>query len=278
VSFGERNNELIGRNVGDLLTRKEFYSDGARLASAILATHRAFDGTQGAGGNLIEGWLADSRQVFGTGCVSVWTENNMAFSNYEATTNGGPYATFDGTNEYLSIADAAWQEAGTEEIFTWRWCYSGDLGANGAIIAKHNTALNNRSWLLHYDNATNRFRWITNAGGGALGDVALAANIFGAPAINTWYFVAGYFQASTLMRIWVGRSIDDTLTLDSLAVGVPASVFNGNAALTVGATGTPGQYWKGNIGIGHTRFNVPATNINAYATRLFHLTRWFYQA
>jgi hypothetical protein len=276
VSVGERNNELIGRNTGDLLTRKEFYSDGSRLLSAVLSTHRADDGTQGAGGNLIEGWLADSRFVHGAG-ATVWVENNMGFSNYAATTNGGPYATFDGA-EYLSIVDSPWQEAAAEEIFTWRWCNSTDLGSNGPIIAKYNTGLNNRSWLLHYDNATNRFTWITNNGGAAVNDVSVAANTFGAPAINTWYFVAGYFQASTLMRIWVGRAADDTLTLDSLAVGVPAGVFNGNADLTVGADGTPAQYWKGNIGVGHTRFNVPAASINAYAIRLFHLTRWFYQA
>lgn len=273
-----RNDEMIELLKPDFVTRDEFYRDGSRLSSAILATHRAFDGTQGAGGNLIEGWLADSRQVHGAGSSTVWTENNIAFANYATTTNGGPYVALDGVNQFFSIADAAWQEAGSEEIFTWRWVYSTDYTVNQTITAKFDRNLNQRSWRLWFSAGANRFFWTTNAGGAAGGDLNLSAATYGAPSTNTWYFVAGYYEAATLMRIWVGAATDDVLIYDSTVAFVPVAVLNTTAHLTCGAEWTPISYWKGRIGIGHTRFNVPSANINAYATRLFHLTRWFYQA
>ncbi len=270
MSVGQRNDELIGRNAGDLLLRREFYEDSARLLSAVLATHR--DG----GGMLVEGWMGDSTQAFGRATGSVWTGTNIGPEDYFATANGGPYVDLDGSSEYFYIPDATWQEAGTVSIFTWRWCRTTTLASNQTIIAKWNTASgNNRSWKLWYS-AGNGFRFTTNATGAAAADVHVTSSY--TAAVDAWYFVAGYWKASTLLRIFVGAATDTSLTITSNFVGVSGSVFNGTAALTMWASDGPADYWSGYGGVGHTRFNVPSTSVDAYATRLFHLTRWFYQA
>lgn len=220
--------------------------------------------------------MADSRQNYGTGATTLWTETNITAADYFATTYGGPYVNLDGATEYLSIADAAWQEGGADELFVWHWVNGQTLaGADRVICSKYNTAVN-QSWRLYWNNAAGAFRFSTSAVGNA--DTEVTSTY--AETTGTWYFVAGYFQPGTLMRICVGAATDTDLTIDSLAAGIPANLFNGNAALAIGcsyAAGVAASWWNGFIGVGGAQFNVPATNINAYARRLFGLTQKIYQ-
>lgn len=269
-----RNPENVRLLSSDFITRREFFLDGARLSSAVLATHAA------GGGNLMYGWMADSCQNHGRGYLTAWTELNVAPADYAASTNGGPYVNFDGATEALYINDAAWQEAGTEELFVWHWCNPAAVAAVMAVASKFDANGNNRSWALVYSNAVPGFIFYTDATG-LLGGLVAVQSTYGAATVDTWYFVAGYWQASTLQRVYVGAATDDTLTIDSLAVGVPASVFNGSAPLAIGtlfnAAPVLSNVWDGLIGVGGARLNVPATNINAYAQRLFALTQRIYR-
>jgi len=207
------------------------------------------------------------------------TAPNIGFSDWAATANGGPYVNLDGATEALYVTDAAWQEATTDTLFVWHWCNPASLAATIAIASKYDTNGNNCSWLLHYATTAN-FRWLTNAGGVPAGNITVTST-YAAVAIDTWYFVAGYFQASTLMRIWVGAATDDELTVDSLVVAVPANVFNGSAPLGIGTAFNNAPVllfpWNGLIGGDAGRISVPAASINGYAARLFHLTRYFYR-
>jgi len=268
-----RNSENEALLAGTFTTRNEFMQDGARLVSAVLATNRQM------GGQLVEGWLADSRQAHGE-ASPVWTTANISAADYGAASlpdeYGGPYVSLDGSSEYYSIADAAWQEAGTSQIFTWRWVLITSLAADQTIIGKWDaTGGNWRSWKLWYSTTAGAFRFTTNATGLVAADVHVTSTY--AEAISTWYFVGGFFKASTQMSVYVGAATDATLTVDDLLVGVSASVFDGGAALTMGASGDPTHYLGGRIGVGNTRFVTgAATYIDAYAARLFHLTRQFY--
>jgi hypothetical protein len=252
---------------GTFTTRDEFTLDGARLLSAVLAMHRE------GGGRLIEGWMADSRQAHGE-AAGAWVNPNIASGDYRATANGGPLVNLDGATQYFIITDAGWQEADTLPIFAWRWVSLASLASDQCILAKWVTTTANRSWKLWYNSAAGAFEFVTNVTGAAAQDVPVTS-IY-AEAIDTWYFVGGYWLASTIQTVYVGAADDAVLTPTDLVAGVSASVFDGTAPLTQGANGNPANYLNGRLGVGHTRFNVPQAGVDGYAARLFQMTRAFY--
>lgn len=263
------------------LRNRDHFASGARLGAVALMNHRADDGVQGAGGNLIEGFLADSKQAHGeAAAASVWTGPAVSLANWAATNYGGPYLILGG-QAALYIADAAWQEAGAYEVFLYKWVYTTTLLANQTVESKYDTNGNQCSWRLRFDSAAGVFSWTTNAGGAPGADVTLASTV--AVSAGTWYFVAGYYSPSNLMEIAVASSIDNALTIDQLAVGVPANVFNTSAPLTIGTSWnnfgalTMLAPWQGRIGVGNLRFNTPAGSIDAHMARLFKESQWFYR-
>jgi len=267
-------------------TRYEFYSDPARLAGCVQSMHRAYDGNQACGGAMLYGWLADrlaldtiigSQQATG---VMVW------FDDFAAEVNGGPYVDLDGATECIYIADAAWQETGQEDsLFVWHWCNAASMAATATICSKYDTNGNNCSWRMIYNQPAGAFQFVANATGNPANDVPVSVTY--TEAVDTWYFVAGFWKASTLLRAWVGAATDAALTVGSLAVGVPATLFDGTAPLCIGSSfnnaPTLLDPWNGLIGVGGARVDTPAgtaasyPEITAFASRLFHLTRFFYQ-
>lgn len=261
------------------LRNKTFFEDGARLSSAVLATHRE------GGGKLMYGWMADSPQNYGAGATTLWTETNINIADYLATANGGPYVDFSASpTSRLHILDAAWQEAGTEELFVWCWAkMSSSVGVIGTevVISKYDTNANNRSWILYLTKGVApSLNFQTDQTGAAVVVSTVASSI--SISADTWYFIAAYFEASTQLRIYTGLATDAVLTTDTRLVGVTASVFNGTAPLALGTAynGAPGTTlypWQGAIGISGSRFNTPTTSIDGYASRLFQMSKWFYQ-
>jgi hypothetical protein len=273
----QRNPELVRNLTADFLTNERFFLDGARLLSAVLATCGP------VGGQLVEGFMADSVEANGTASTAapgVWTVQNIVTADWLATAYGGPYLSF--TNASLYMSDATWQEAGTYNFFVWKWVNTGTLASSQTVQSKYQTVGNQCSWRLWLDSAGPTFSFTTNPIGAAAADVTVSSTK--TLAADEWFFVAGFFVASTLMRIFVGRSDDTDLTVDDLAVGVPAGVFNTTAPFTIGSSWTNFGIlsnldpWSGFIGVGHTRFNaLPAASITAYARRLFGMTKEFYQ-
>jgi len=238
--------------------------------NSIFNTHRF------GGGQLMWGFDGHSRAILSSPGGLAWTENAIADSNYRATTYGGPNITLDGGAEYLSNTDANWQESTTYPFLVWSWCYPTDISANRMIAAKYLWSTNNRSWYLRYDLALTDFTFLCNATGLAGGNVVVPST-YGAVVADEWYFVAGYFEPSTLMRIYVGMNTDAGLTIDSLGVAVPASLYNGAADLTIGADGNPATYFLGNIGIVGARVNVPSAAIDDHVGMLFEMTKDIYE-
>jgi len=266
----DRNAEMVENLVQDFPTRNEYAQSGARLSDVMMWLNR--DG----GGSLMWAHDAQGAACYGGGSLSQWTQNNVTFANYAAVAGrGGPYVTLDGVNQYLSIANQAWQQAGAFSLLVWAWCYPTDLTNSRTLAAKYVWATNNRSWTLRYDFPSTDFLWLCNQTGPAGGNVTITST-YAAAVVDTWYFVAGYFEPSTQMKVYVGASTDPSLTITTLTVGVPALLFPSIAPLTLGADGNPSTYFIGREGIGLARVNVPAANINSHVTRLFQATRWFY--
>lgn len=260
----------------DFCRWREFVADGARLLSAVQATHR-----QG-GGQLMYGWMADSRQNYGTGYLTAWTELNVGPTDYFATANGGPYVNLDGVTEALYINDAAWQEAGDKTLLVWQWCNLQSVAALMVIASKMDNNLNNRSWSLYYDNTVPDFRWLCNQTGSAANNV-IVNSTYGLATADTWYFVAGHIAPGATMDVWVGAATDSVLTHNQLAAGIPTPLFNGTAPLAMGTqfnnAPTLAIPWDGYLGVGAGRIHVPvAATCAGLVTRLFHMTRWKYMA
>jgi hypothetical protein len=265
----DRRAETVENLTQDFTTRNEFYESGARLSDAMMWLNRD------AGGALMWAHDAQSPACYGGGSISQWTQNNIDFSNYAATANGGPYLTLNGVDEYLSILDAAWQESTTHNFFVWFWVYPTVI-TTGTVAAKWDaTAGAFRSWRVYLTTA-NVFAFQTNNAGVPPG-LALSSTL--TLSASAWYFVAAYLQPSTLQAIAVGAATDASLTYTATTTSVPAGLFDQAAALYIGAlTGAAGVsgHYSGRIGVGLARANVPPTTIQSHMTRIFQATRWFY--
>jgi len=274
----KRNPDAVGLLSADLLSADEFNYSGIHILTIARSMHR--DG----GGRLMLGWLGDNGMLYTPGGSVVMNEISVADANYAATINGGPYVALDGANDFLILNDAAWQEPGANTFLVWTWFRFSAVMANFQIcVGKYDGGVN-CSWMLYWHNVSQLFAFLTNQTGNFANNVIVQTTHTVAP--NTWYFAAGYFQPSTLMRIYVGEPNDAALTIDSLAVGIPASCFNGVADLCIGGVwfggiwpaGWPGWFWNGRLGLIHARTNVPAATVDSYVTRAFHLTRRLYLA
>jgi len=270
-----RDAKRIRELTSDFLTRNEHFLAGSRL-DAPLNEHRHGGGALmyafGADHPAIESYIG-SQQLVAPGFTLP-----SGFAYWSATSNGGPYGTFDGSTRALYISDAPWQEAVGNTLLVWHWTYLNTLAATSTISSKYDFGINARSWVLFYQAAT-AFRWFTNATGLGAGDVTLNSSY--TVAANTWYFTAGFYQPSTLMRIYVGAATDPALTIDSLVAGVPASLHNGAAPLGIGTifntAPTLVNSMDGRIGRGGARIATPVTNIDAFVNQLFAETQSKYQ-
>lgn len=284
MSVQKRNDELVSLLSADFLRMYDWQSNPSQMAGALQMMHRAYDGSLGLGGALMYAWSADRIALDSYNGSQLMTLVNIGRDDFGQTTNGGPYMNLDGSTEALYIADAPWQETLTYTMFVWHWARTTTLDSIQNISSKYDVNGNNCSWRLSYDD-TDGLRFGCNATGNMADNVWV--NSSHAVAVNTWYFVGGYFNPSTLMRVFVGSATDASLTATSLTVGIPASLYDGTAPLAIGtafnSSPTLLYPWSGLIGIGGARINVgvgTATSypeINAYAARLFHMTRWFYQ-
>lgn len=225
------------------------------------------------------GWLGNSRQNYGAGATTLWTETNVSAADYATTAYGGPYVDLDGATEDLRIADATWQEPGAEEFLVWHWAYPTRAGTGPpgfqAIVGKTDAGGVGLSWILFRQIAGGLFEF--RVGGG--GAFAVATTTY--PVVhNNWYFVAGYFVPSTLTRIFVGASGDNNLTIDDAPGASPAFLSDLPVPLIIGAylsVGATTGWWQGYIGAGGARINTPSANINAYVRQLFGMTKEIYQ-
>jgi hypothetical protein len=222
------------------------------------------------GGAVIATFDAQSQYCDGE---ASWSHNNVDAGNYNATPQGGPYIDLNGSDEYLSRSDDNWNRIGAFNLL----CCSvvRGLAASGTdvITGKYDTVGNERCWLLRLNSGGN-LDFGVSADGTAETFVVSSYTW----ATGEWTFVAGFFEPSALLRIYVAQMTDTNLTIDDVTASVPASCYNANVSslVTVGAQSNEGNYWQGSAGPMVTRANVPSSEINMYVAGLFDLVRWSY--
>ena len=258
-----------------MLTRQEHYLSGARLLSAVQATHR-----QG-GGEALWGWMADSEFLFGRAGANSRRANdiNIDPDDWNATTNGGPYCHLDGAAEYFDGGDNTEFEFGAYNALIWHWCNPDTLpGADMIIVSKWGNGATHRQYRLKWDTGAGAFQFEVSTDGTAISTVTSTY----VEAATEWYFVAGYFTPSDAagLRIYVGEATDDVLTTDTALS--PAQIYTlGTSAFEIGAENVGNELWDGKIGIGAGRREVTPgagfADIDGYAARLFAETKLKYR-
>lgn len=177
---------------------------------------------------------ADASTTFTDESGKTWTANGNAQIDTAQSVFGGASGLFDGTGDYISVADSAdWQLDGGSDSNLWtidfRLRFNGDPGA-GALGFYQQRVDNNNHYGILINN--NQLQFVVQSGGSTVVNILNAWD----PADATWYHVAVVKNGTTgyLMFIngtQIGTTQTDTTTLPDFAGGVTIGLF-------VGATGT----------------------------------------
>ncbi|HUW08538.1 MAG TPA: hypothetical protein VM537_02370, partial [Anaerolineae bacterium] len=198
------------------LQERKAKADGWQLNS-IFNAHRF------GGGMLLWEFDGHSRQVGGSmPCGGTWVQVSHTATAYRATTYGGPNVTLDGAADYLRVGDDVALEIGTNKFLVYGWVYASAWDAENTVASKFNTnGVDERSWRLFYSAGPADFVFGVSATGLG-GSVVEATSTYGGPPVDTWHFVAGYFEPSTTLNIYVGANTDASLVVDKVVAAVPA--------------------------------------------------------
>lgn len=166
----------------------------------------------------------------------------------EAWNNGttgklGASLSFDGTNDYVTIADNSALDLSTElSITAW---IKRDTNAENDIVSKWTPSGNQRSYIFGmYDVDTEELRLTLSNDGSNVAYTARSTNAN--LSTNTWYHVTVIWDTTTdTTRMYVnGIQVSTAVTIGSS----PATIFNGSGVLNIGAenAGTQ-QFFDGQI-------------------------------
>ncbi len=209
----------------------------------------------------VTGFLVDNAGTLTTSLISYWkldetsgTRIDSKGSNNMTVTNGVSYAGGKMGNAgvfteaagaedrasqtYLQVADNASISAGDTNFTFGGWVYMGAKSHDMSIVAKGDSGAANE-FNLKYNSSSDRFEfWVHN--GSALTSI-LASN-FGAPSINTWYYVVAWHDATNNQ---LGIQINNgTANTSSYSNGVQ----DNTSRFLIGTwQDTPNQEWVGRI-------------------------------
>ena len=144
------------------------------------------------------------------------------------------------SSQYLSRAgDDADLSAGDIDFTIACWVRFDSLSAARVWLSKNLTAGNQKGYQLYYALATDRLRFQVSNDGAA--DVTLDADVFGAPAIDTWYFVVAWHDATAnTLNIQVNNGTPDS-------VAHTTGVFDNTAPFMLGQNGNGAGYHDGRV-------------------------------
>lgn len=171
------------------------------------------------------------------------TNNNTVLFN-AAATSLIPWAEFaSGSSEYFSLADTAILDiTGSETHITGAirgltlggWFYfTTNPASSFGLMSKNVPTGNQRAYTL-FRHSSLFVRMQVSGDGSA----AVAADSVSTVSAGTWYFVAGRFDPSTELAVW----LNDEKTINTTSI--PASLFNSSAAFEIGRTDS-GNYLNG---------------------------------
>lgn len=256
-------NELVA---GGVTIEAPVTTPEAALISAVLSAQ------PGGGTRQNYGWLANSRQLFGQ-ASGYWTENSIVVGDWGVTPQGGSYVTLDGANDYLTVADAAWQEVAANRMVVWHWVntFTETMNRRRIIVGK---ALDDEvGWMMEFGIGPKA--WKFGVCGSGLNVDYVDVTSTHTPAIGMWTFLAGFYEPSQRIRIYAGRANEATLTMTERTTDIPASIYNGAADLRIGANSdpAPGFRWYGQVGAGAMWLGPTAGSVGTYLQTVFDLTK-----
>ena len=131
--------------------------------------------------------------------------NNFQFAR-RASTLSGKSVLFDGTNDYLSLADSANLRIGTSAFCIEAWIYLNTLPVKSIIFGKrtYNTTGTGTYYFLINSNGDLQLQELQN--------VSTIVNATAAIQINTWYHVAVSRDSSNNVRLFVNGTVVSTAT------------------------------------------------------------------
>lgn len=154
-----------------------------------------------------------------------------------AYNNLAPLCSFDGSSDYLWVADNADHDIiGNEGYVTTNsnglsiggWFQFNALAPANAkgIIGKWDATAGDRSYMLYIDTGASVARFVVSSGGAA---VTASVSSTLTLSVETWYFIVGRYDPSTEVSI----TVNGTQNEDISTTTVPATLYNGAADFNI---------------------------------------------
>lgn len=157
-------------------------------------------------------------------------------SGFGTPVGGLEAAHFNGTNEYLSLVDNADISTGDIDFTIEIWVRLDTILSDQGIVGKWGGSL--KEYLIEYDATADRFKF--HIGDGTTGiSASVSANSIGNPAVNTWYQIIAWHDA-TADEISIQVSLSNATTT-AYAGGATDTA----AALNVGRNEADSEYFDG---------------------------------
>ncbi len=164
-----------------------------------------------------------------------------------------PYIDLDGTGDFLSRADEAgldilgtetYVAAGIRGLTCGGWFFPGDAATNQGLVTKRSGPVGNYSWDLNLrgDVAGDPPTFWTSDDGTNFTTVTSTVGY----VVSAWHFIVARFNDADTgaeLAIWVNNT-------KTTAASARNAIFNGNAALALGAISTGALPYTGRIGPG----------------------------
>jgi len=154
---------------------------------------------------------------------TVTPNGNAQLSNVQSKFGGGA-GYFDGTGDYLSLADSADWDFGSGDFTVDFWLRFNTV-APAEFVGQIDSIGNNTSWLLFYDQGDgNRLRFMYSSNGATL----ISLNCSWTPSANTWYHIAAVRSGTTLKVYVNGTQVGSTGDVTGV------TIYNSTLPLRVG--------------------------------------------
>ncbi|NBQ98138.1 MAG: LamG domain-containing protein [Microbacteriaceae bacterium] len=187
------------------------------------------NGTNGAQNNT---FLDSSSNNF-----TITRNGNTTQGNFSPFSQTGWGNYFDGTGDYLSVADNAAFDLGTSDFTIEGWVYvTATSGSQQTLVSKGTGANNQASYHIALDGSTWKYYL---SGNGSTWSIASGVSMGASAGLNTWQHIALVRSGSTFTPYVNG--VAGTTTTSS------ASIFDGNKVFSIGADDAAAQFVIGYI-------------------------------
>jgi hypothetical protein len=231
----------------------------------------------GGGGEQMFAWEGISGRLQTSYGSAVWLVQGGPYpTSFGCTNQGGPYRDFDGGTNAMLIFDSGvpedqWQEPTGNTFLLWAWVNADVLATTNRTVLAKWEASGKYQYILYWDVTVGAFRFVISGNG--TNTTVVDSSI--AESTGVWYFIAGFYNPSTLLRIYVAPATASALTINSNTTSIPASIKDSTSPLEFGQF-AGGSFWDGKIGVCAAWRGMPAASVDDYVELLFNKTKQFY--